>query len=428
MTPLLPLATWFELMGFDPWHSLGIAGTGDLAVDTGCDTLIRRYAWQNSDAASQLEIMQAIETAETKLRDYLGYSAAPRYTSETVQWPRAFDAPWGSDGRRLSVQLREGYVQAIGVESLTTISAAVAVSYSDEDGDTIDDTFTVSAVTSITDASQIAVYFSSGDRFNAFGATTAVGDRWRLLPVSVTISSGTVTIKGAKQLCVKPIKYEGRTNIGANGLDPSTASNFVTTLDIYQRTTGMNGTTTSTSQAIITWETYPSHGWWCCCDGCAAAASSYNGSPYDPAAVAQAVARAGIRDAAHGIVTPAEASYDTTTGIWSALDWSVCAQPDRVTVRYLAGYPLGGDGQMQEPFRTVVARLAAAELARNVCGCDQANKQIYYWQHDLAQTARGDELFSISGENLNNPFGTRRGQVYAWKAVQNLQQLRGFTA
>lgn len=423
---LLPVATWFELMGFNPFHSLGIAGTGALAIDSGCDTLIRKYPWQNSDAASQLEIADAIETAETKLREYLGYSVAPHYVVESLPWPGS--APWGSDGRRLSVQLTEGEVRAVGVETLASISTGVAVAYSDADGDGIDDTFTVSAATSITDASQIAVYFSSGDRYNGLGQTTALSPRWRLLPVQVSIASGTVTVRGSKALCVKPIKYEGITNIGANGLDPLDATNFVTTLDIYRRYTATDGNTVSTSQAVIEWETYPSHGWWCCCDNCAAASSAYSGSPYDPAAIAQAVARVGIRDGTHGLVTPAESSYDSTTGIWSALDWSVCARPDRVTVRYLAGYPLGSDGQMQEPFKTVVARLAAAELSRNVCGCEQANKQVYYWQHDLAQTARGDELFSISPENLSNPFGTRRGQVYAFKAVQNLKQLTGFLA
>lgn len=426
MTPLLPLYTWLEMIGFDPWSGMGIG-----PIDTGCDTLIRRYAWQNSDAASQLEIEQAIERAEGLLTDYLGYSPAPHYVVEQLAWPARADGqiPWaaaGSDGRRLTVKLREGEVRAVGVETLATVATGSAVTYSDEDGDGTDDTFTISTPTTVTDTSQIAVYFSSGDRFNSGAISSTLSPRWRLQPVAVSISGGTVTIRGPKQLCVKPIKYEGRTNIGPDGLDATLAANFVTTLDIYQRYTGTNGTTTATSQGVITWETAPAHGWWCYC-GCNAS-DPYSGSPYDPAAVAQAVARVGIRDAAHGIVTPAEASYDTTTGIWSALDWSVCSQPDRVTVRYLAGFPLGSDGLMQEPYRTIVARLAAAELARPVCGCEQANKQIYYWQHDLAQTARGDELFSISQNNLDNPLGTRRGHVYAWKAIQNLAQTTGFLA
>src|SRR6185369_16921871 len=99
----------------------------------------------------------------------------------------------------------------------------------------------------------------------------------------------------------------------------------------------------------------------------------------------------------------------------------------RVTVRYLAGFPLASDGQMQEPYRTMVARLAAAELARPICACDEANRELYRWQFDLARTAgSGDEAYgAVSAEDLNNPFGTRRGHVYAWKQVKNLRQLRG---
>ncbi len=423
---LLPLYTFFEMMGFHPWHAFGIAGTGDLAISTGCNTLVRRYEWQNSDAAGALSVMQAIEDAETKLRQYLGYSVAPHYVTEVVPWPSS-DGPWGSDGRWLSMQLNEGEIRAVGVETVAAISANATITYSDEDGDTIDDTFTVTSATTITDVSQIAVYFSSADRFNGWGASTALSPRWRLQPVQVSISGGTVTVRGPKQLCVKPIKYEGAINIGANGIDPDTASNFVTTLDIYRRYTAIDGNTVSTSQAVITWETRPCHGWWCCCDSCCAA-DPYSGSPFDPAATAQAVARVGIRDARHGLITPAQASYDSTSGVWSNLDWNVCTQPDRVTVRYLAGFPLGSDGLMQEPYRTVVARLAAADLARNVCGCEQANRALYYWQFDLSQTARGDELFGISPENLNSPLGTRRGQVYAWKFIMDQQQLTGILA
>jgi hypothetical protein len=428
MANLLPLYTFFEILGFNPFHAFGVAGT-TVPADSGCDTLVRRYEWQNSDAVGHKAIEEAITHAEARLAEYLGFSVAPHYVTETVNWPTRDDGllrsgPFGSDGRWLTVQLGEGYVRAVGVESLTLIATA-NITYSDSDGDTIDDTFTVSAATSVTDASEIAAYFSAGDRFNGWGSTTAVGDRWRVQPVQVTISGGTVTIRGSKVLCVKPIKYEGVANIGANGLEPTTAANFATTLDIYRRFTDATGTTAATAQAVITWETRPSHGWWCCCDSCTAPATAFSGSPFDPAATAQAVARVAIRDAIHGIVAPAEAAYDSTTQIFSSLSWTVCDQPDRVTIRYLAGFPLGSDGQMQEPYRTIVARMAAAELTRPVCGCDSANRELYRWQFELSQTARGDELFSISPEDLNNPFGTRRGQVYAWKMVRRLMQQQG---
>lgn len=433
MTNLLPLWTFFRTLGFNPFHAFGIAGTGDLAVSSGCDTLVRRYEWQNSDAAGHKTIEEAIASAEAKLTSYLGFSPAPHYVVETLPWPQRADGllsggPWQADGRRLSVQLTEGEVRAVGVETLASISTGAAVTYSDADGDGIDDTFSVSAATTVTNASEIAIYFASGDRFSAWDDIATLSSRWRIRPVRVTISGGTVTIRGPKQLLVKPLKYEGVTNIGPDGLDPGTAANFVTTLDIYRRYTATDGQAVSTSQAVLTWETRPSHGWWCCC-GCQDAASAYSGSPYDPAAVAQAVARVGIRDGTAGLVTPAEAAYDSTAGTWSDLDWSVCDVPDRVTIRYLAGYPLDATGQMQEPFRTAVVRMAAAELARPVCGCDDANRELARWQLDLARNAgANDEAYAITEADLNNPFGTRRGHIQAYRLVRQLRHYRGILA
>lgn len=417
-------------MGWHPFHAFGVADTDLLAMSDSCNTLVHRYAYQNADAAGHVEIEQAIAEAERKLKDWLGYSVAPHYVSEVVPWSRLADGmsrggAYDADGRWLSVQLSEGYVQAVGVEALSVISAGAAVTYSDTDGDTIEDTFTIGPIaTTVTDVDEIALYFASGDRFTGPDFESAVGERWRILPIVVTLSGGNVTIRGPKQLLVKPIKYEGVVNIGS-GLLPNLAGNFATVMDVYRRYTNRDGTTVATSQAVIEWETAPVIG---CC-GSVDVSTAYSGSPYDPAAVAQAAARVGLRDARRGIVTPAEAAYNTDTGIWSSLDWTVCAEPDRVLIRYLAGYPLDATGQMDAKWRRVVAYMAAAELDKTVCACDAANARISYWQFDLARTAgANDEQYGTTQQILDCPFGTRRGQVYAWRNVQQLRQLRGFAA
>ncbi len=423
MANLLPLEVWRNIFGYHPYHFWQLSNSS-IPLD-GCNDLVWSYPWMSHDAASRQDVKLAIESAEHILARYLNFYPAPRYVEQTYPWPplAAGGERWGAmgaDWRWLSVQADEGYIQATGIESLTLLGTPILV-YSDPDGDGLNDTFTLTIATTITDTSQIAVYYAAADRLNSAG----VGDDWRIQPVTISISAGTATIRGRSWQVVKPILYEGFTS---DALNPGTVANFVTNLDVYQRTTNGNGTTITTSQGVITWETRPCHGWWCCCDSCVSQSSAYGGSPFDPAAVAQAVARVGLRDKRHGLLTPADASFDTTTGIWSSLDWTVCAQPDRVTLRYLAGFPLGADGLMQEPYRTVVARLAAAELGRTICGCDYANRELYRWQFDVSQTAKGDELFGISPENLNNPLGTRRGHVYAWKFIMDQQQLTGILA
>lgn len=434
MTNLLPLDSWRAILQFHPWLFWGLADTQRLKVTSACNGLVSEYGWQSTDAASRNDIRQAIENAEAMIRDQLGYSVAPRYTTATVPWPRYLDAsltrmaPIDPTGRWLSVQLPEGYVQAAGVELLTAISLAAPVVLSDQDGDGYNETFTIGPVaTAITDPAQIAAYFAAANRFDGPDFSDDVGEPWRIAPVNVAIAGGFVTITGARWLLVPPLKYQGLIGIGT-GLDPAAAGNWVTTLDIYARTTNQAGTLTTNSQATVIWETHPQWdgGWWCCCANCNPV-SAYGGSPFDPAAIATATGRVALRDAQLGIVAPAESVYNASTGIWSSLNWSVCDAPDRVIVRTLSGLPLASDGQMDRKWQVVVARLAAAELARPICACDEANRELYRWQFDLARTGgAADEAYgAISAEDLNNPFGTRRGHVYAWKQVSDLRQLRG---
>jgi hypothetical protein len=186
-----------------------------------------------------------------------------------------------------------------------------------------------------------------------------VGARWRIEPVTIRISGGFATITGARWLLVPPLRYQGLINI-ASGLDPDDATTALTTLDVYQRTTNVAGLLTSDAQAQITWDTHP---WgclgWC---GCACGVSDpYGGSPSDPSATANAVGRVGLINAPLGIVAPAAAVYSATSGTWSSVGGAVCAEPDRVTVRYLAGLPLDASGQMQHAWRVTVAPLAALQ-------------------------------------------------------------------
>ena len=133
----------------------------------------------------------------------------------------------------------------------------------------------------------------------------------------------------------------------------------------------------------------------------------------------------GIRNAKDGVVTPAESTFNSTDGTWSSINWWVCEEPDRATIRYLAGYPLDPDGQMSVKYRELVAVLAAAELARPTSGCADANRLLFYWQQDLSKTGNDRELYATSADILDNPFGTRRGHVYAWKKIVHLARGTG---
>lgn len=434
---LLPLEDWRRIIGLHPYWFWNLTTSGveprypNNDASSICERYIKKYSWQGAEYLGRDEVESAIETAERKLRDYLGYAIAPEYREETVLWPRYYDptltrwANWDTSGRFISVALPfgSGRVQALGTELLTLVgtvtTAGATLVFSDANGDGLNDTFTATIATTETDPDKIAVYLAAADRLD----NEAISEKWRIRPVKVQISAGTATIKGAYWLLAKPILYEG---ILTQPLDPQTVSNFVSSLLVYVRSTEPDGTTTDTAQGTVIWETRPCHGWFCCC-ACCSEDPGYSpaDSSLDPSAIGIAIARVGLRDPVMGRVTVGEAVLNATTGIWSAMNWSACHEPDRVTVRYLAGHPLE-NGQVAQKYQVMVARLAAAEMTKPICGCDSANKLIHHWSFDLARTAgNNDERFAISANDLDNPFGTRRGQVAAWREVRNLRLTPG---
>lgn len=422
MSNLLSLEQFRSLLQINPYWFWGLANS-EVPLVSGCD-IAYEYNWQASDRTSRQDVREAIERAEGRLREYLGFDVAPTYREATIPYARPenpnwwFGAPIDPTGRRISVQLPDGYVQALGVETVTLRDASPIIAYSDANGDGLLDTATITAtVPSGTDASSLAVYVPTAQQPDALGRV----ERWRIRPLRTSVSNTTATITGPSWLFIRPMLYEG---VGRSTLDPDQTSNYLTAVDVCTRTTNGNGTTTATSQAVLTYETLPYPEWAGCCDTTVYIPSSST----DPAAIAQVVARVGIRDAQHGLVTPQEAAYDTTTGLWGSVCWSLCwRQPDRVTVRYLAGYPLT-DGLMAGTWAEVVAGFAAAELQRPICACEVANAKLYYYQTDLARTGgnAGDQYGAVAAQDLDCPFGTRRGHIRAWRAIRNARQLRGF--
>lgn len=423
VAPRMPVEMWRSLIGFHPFHFWQLSNSSQVPITSQCNDLIRQYAWQDADAASREEIQEAIDSAETRLMEELNYWPAPRYIEETISWTHYYQSALANysraqvDGRWQGLPVSSGYIQAIGVEDLNVISASSALTYSDLDSDGLDDTWTLGPVaTTVTDIKKIAVYFVAADRFDG----TDVSERWRVMPVQVSISGGNVTVKGRRWQTVKPILYEGISSGGSDGtIDPDDDSNFATALALYERTTDGAGTTNATAQSVFIWETNPCPLWATCC-------GNSSDSSSDPSALAESISRANIRDSRLGLVGIGGAVYDATTETWGAVAWGACQPPDRVTIRYYAGYPLDSTGNMDAKFRTIVARMAAAELPKPRCSDGNGNRALYHWQFDLAR-AQGqmDEQYQISPADLDNPWGTRRGQVYAWRQAQKLKTRRG---
>jgi len=419
---LLPLDTWRRIFSLNPWHFWGIrSNIGVAALRSECLDIVTEYSWQGEQSIGRHDIRQGIEAAESIARNWAGYWPAPKYGESEVPWVigRSYmqGRVWGvqPDWRLQGFRLPEMKLIALGIEARQALDLNAAVVYSDPNVDQINELFTIMVtVPDGTSTDQIAVYFTEADRLY----NVEVSERWRIQPVIVkAVNSTTIEIKGPRWLCVRPEVYE---DTGEEGIDAQDDTKFIESAAVYRRYTDPTGTTLSTSQAVLTWENRPCHGWWCNC-GCTSAVSPAG----DPAATAQAMARGGIRQAETGIIYAAEAAYDSTSGFWKRLP--SCWEPDRVKARWLAGVPLINQQLMNPEWARVIARLTAAEMGRPICACETANKELYVWQFDLATATSEAEQYQISPEDLANPVGTRRGHIQAWKWIARNEGVVGFT-
>lgn len=416
---LLSVEEFRENIQYQPYHFWGLSG--QLAPTSNCNTLVPEYSYQMADIVGRRSVQESIQKAEENLKPWLGYYPAPRYVEENIAFPKFPKADIsrlgyaGIDDRWISVNVENKYVQAVGVEAISMILENQAVVYSDMNGDGLNDTFTVTVPlpTGITDYSQVCLYFSSTERFTGSGYE----ERWRVRPLRYRVSGLNLIMTGPSWLLVKPVKYETMT---MPSIDASLAANFATTLDVCSRQPSQEGQTLSNGAAVLIWESppYPQ--------------INYNvvfpGS--DPAGLAWSLARATIKDPVNGVVGIGEALYNTTTGAWESVPWYSSIYkfrpPDRVILRYLAGYPTDSMGRMAHDMATCVTRLAAAELPNRICACDAANKELYQWQFDTSRSSGPETYGYISREDLNNPFGPRRGQLYAWKFIKARRVLTGY--
>lgn len=404
---VMSVSQWGAYMGLHPWHLMQLSNSL-IPLNAKCSALVYEHTWQNADRVGRVQIRQALDEAARRWQQYTRIWPYPTFVEQTLPFPPLGNTSYvrwgdvGGQGRWLNVQLPDAELLALGPPIETNVQT-LALTYTDQDSDNLFETATtaVGTVAAGTAEDEIVCRFLAVD----CGPITPP----EIVPRSVTISGTNVTVTFWTYDLVRPVRYQGVTILPldpGNGVAPA-ATVCPSAIEVLRRRADPTGTTVDTAMAVLTWETAPYPDWaWCCAPG----ASS------DPAAVAQAIARAVIRDARNGIVAFGGASYNATTGDWSSVcDWRMCRPPDRVTFRYQAG------GARDE---RIFAQLAAAELDRGVCVCDGANHAIYDAQKDLSQTGATDDLYQAP-EDFDNPLGSRRGQILAWRHFSQQQRLVG---
>lgn len=387
---LLSLDEWAREMSISVWE-FNQCAEGLPANHAQCDHVWFQEAFQ-ADYLSREELAHTIAKAEQAIAEQLSYWPAPKwFTNEVHPYPRPFNRSlYGLANtpryQWKSLQLNWGKVQGGGVMARTSINAAGAVVMSDNDGDGINDRFTVTVATTVTDPDEIAIYFTLADRNGV-----SVDETWRIRPVNVVISGGNAVITGHPSLLVKP---DLETIVDPQVLDVTVAANFVTTVEVYRLYLDTTSTLASPNQGVALWED----------PDCANPPCTSSWLP-----VCQIP-----RNAEMGMIAPDFLQGNTYC---SPLD----REPDRVSLHYVAGEPLI-NGQMSRAMADIVAHLATAWLPVDKCGCERADRIISYWRSIESVETKG--VVPITLKQLDdNPFGVQRGALWAWDRVEQLKQV-----
>lgn len=389
----LALQHWYERMQISPWFGYQLANN-KIPISSQCNALVTEYGWQNADRAGRADIRAAIENAEQLVRRYVGFYPSPRYVNEGVSlwhasylgslgdwWERVpswYQNDYYNCQRWFALTLPDAEVRALGAPAETT-AKEMTLTYTDDDGDTIKETATaVATVPAGTQADEVVVRFRAVD----CGAISPP----EVTPRSVSIDGTEATVVLDSYTLVRPIRYQSPTLTGTTALDPNDSAVFATAVEVFRRYPE-SGTTADTAAATVVYSDDT-----------------------------EEVVEVRVKDARTGLVLVGAG--------W--VNWACRPKPSYVRMRYLAGVPRSGL-RMRGDWETTVARLAAAELARPICACAGANKEIYEWQTDLSRVGSGTDVFSQPGD-MTNPLGARRGHIYTWRQIERLQSTRGIVA
>jgi hypothetical protein len=284
------------------------------------------------------------------------------------------------------------YLISGGIRASSLIDDALAVVRSDEDGDSYDETCTVTFATTVTDPCEIRLYYpgEGGD------------PAWEIRPITVSISAGTATVVFKIWQIVEKTLL---TRINPDPVDAATAANFETTVDAYRVYNDPS------QMATLLWEQDP-----VLCDSC-------NGTGCERCSHAAQTACLLARDRRLGFFAYEPATWDADDEEYDSAGLAVQRDPDQLRLWYYAGWEAKDPRitcprvQMDPYWEKAVAHFAAALLDRPICACNNAREYAEHWREDLARIGQ-DRSFQVTPEDLGNPFGTMRGALHAWKAVQ----------
>jgi len=412
----LSLQRYAQILGINPVHFMGAHGTAVWPFENNrCSNIWPRYSWQLSDQVAHMDLALAIKEAEDEISSFLGYPLAPTwYTNEPKRYPK-YHRPdvissggWNVRGQRRAVKAKWAKVIGGGQRAVTLIdtptTAAGELVYSDNDGDGFYETATITVTTTVTDACELKAYFYGKE-----------GDpRWEIRPAkSKTVSGGVATLVFDSWLFIHPdlLARTPTEGLSYQAVDITTTSNYVSQVDIYRE---YNDNTSVSAQFF--WEPEQTG---VICDNC-------GGTGCPSCAYVTQDGCLLVRDVETGYVAPSPATYDATSASWLSNNYTVGRDPDQVKLWYYAGDKsdafLSGDScdPLSDFFARAICWLATARIERPFCQCGNVTALVEQWREEL--TKQGEYAYLFDFNLLDAPFGTKRGELMAFKALSMLRK------
>ena len=403
---LLSLSEYARFLQLNPLHFAG--GISTLVPGNACSDVWKQWSWQDDGKISREQVAQLIQDAERTLTEYLGYWPAPVWIEdERKPYTRPFDPTFTGNGfdvrgRYKSMQLNYGKV-LYGGRRATTLLGTPTYVLRDFDGDGFTETavFTVLNVPSTLDICEVKMYFKVYNAADAANcrtdpSSTGADFAWEIRPIRATLSATTLTIYVSSWELFKPQLQEGFATIDIDADDLTTPS-YVDRALVYRE---YNDPTTPV-QFLWASDIY--------CDDTAG----------DCAWITQNGCMR-LSSPRLGLATLSPATYNATTGLFDAAVWSQGYEPDGVRLWYRAGATEATSSclVLDRFWADTIAMLATARLNFPICSCsDMAQIVSSKWTTDLAEMTE-NSTFQTSSAVLQCPFGTRAGEVEAWRRVQ----------
>lgn len=376
----LPILEYAKLMGIDPARFMNInmprPALGDRTLYAWT-----YQSWQGNGGLGRMDVAIAISTAEREIEDYLGTNISPDWDIETVRYPKAMNQyRWNiSNGYRPAVQLSRGKVIAGGVRATETIGQ-YQVEYLDLDHDGINEVGQI-VFDSPHDLKEIQ-FFPPG-----VGLHPSWEIRW---PRSWSRAGDEYTVIFDLWYLLRPdIACQYQQDI-AEPIQAVDVANFLEYVDIYRVFND-----DSSGHVQFSWT----------------GLSAYDGDsrPHVQNGFSE------VYDSENGMIVPR----------WSAVP-SFDQGPDNVHVHYYSGYRSSEyeSGLSLNPIEFSLADaircLATARLDRDLTGGANVISLSQSLREDMAAVSPAGNFLAMSEKIQESPFGSRRGEVQAWRIVDKL--------